>query len=97
MSEEDADLRPQDVQGFSAAVSESTFEDLRESRNVTVTDWTGMGSMSEFDVFLSLSLPSDPVTECYNPNCEELVRWQRNIHEAYCSEGCAVEAREGQA
>lgn len=80
---------------ISAAVSDSQFEELRDSPVVNVTDYTGMGPMGEFDVFVSFSLPADPVAQCYAPDCEQPVVWREGIHESYCSEECAVEAREG--
>jgi len=35
--------------------------------------------------------------ECYHPNCSEPVTWPAGMHEVYCSEECATEAREGKA
>jgi len=40
--------------GFSCAVSESTFNELRESDEISVLDYHGMGSMSEFDYCVSI-------------------------------------------
>lgn len=39
---------------FSGAFTEQQFEELRESYYFTVTDWTGMGPMTEFDVYASV-------------------------------------------
>jgi len=41
--------------GFSAAVSESDFKKMEDAEEVTITDETEMGSMSEFDRFVSFT------------------------------------------
>jgi len=55
MSENGLDLR-----SFGVAVSESTFEAMRDSPYVSVTDWSAMGSMSDFDVYVSFTVTGDP-------------------------------------
>lgn len=42
--------------GFSCAVTDSTFEELKDSDTVQVMDWHGMGTQTEFDVFVSLKI-----------------------------------------
>jgi len=45
--------------GFSAAVSEAEFEKMKNDPRIQVTDHTGMGPMSEFDVFASFGLTGE--------------------------------------
>ena len=39
-------------EGFSCAVTANRFEKLKESDTVQIMDWHGMGSMTEFDVYV---------------------------------------------
>ena len=58
------------VDGFSAAVTEDEFERMQNDPRIRVTDHTGMGPMSEFDVFLSwgfVDQEEDDADEC--PYC----------------------------
>lgn len=42
--------------GTHAAVSETEFENLQNCPLVTITDYAGMGTMSEFDYFVSFTI-----------------------------------------
>jgi len=42
--------------GYSAAVTEEEFERMKKDPRIRVTDYTGMGPMSEFDVFVSFGI-----------------------------------------
>lgn len=41
------------TEGYSTAVTEGEFERMKNDPRLRVTDFTGMGPMSEFDVFVS--------------------------------------------
>jgi len=53
MSENTDDV---DLQSFDAAVFESTFEAMGDSPYISVTDWSAMGAMSDFDVYVSFTV-----------------------------------------
>lgn len=42
--------------GYSVAMTEAEFERMKNDQDIRVTDWTGMGTMSEFDVFVSFGV-----------------------------------------
>jgi hypothetical protein len=53
---EDCDTETPQRDGYSVAVSESAFEQMKDDQHIRITDHSGMGPMSEFDVFVAFSV-----------------------------------------
>jgi hypothetical protein len=46
-------------EGYSVAVTESAFDRMKSDPRIRITDHTGMGPMSEFDIFVSFGVVED--------------------------------------
>jgi hypothetical protein len=63
--------------GYTVATYEGDFERMKDDPNIQVTDYSGMGSMSEFDVFVSYSVNA----EIELPDLEQFADWLNSKQE----------------